>query len=64
MDTEEYVSQKAYEDELRHRLRVEQTASKLRAQLAKYGGHTSGCLNGMKLGFRCDCGWAEIEKGL
>ena len=41
----------------------------LEKQLKRHGGHTGECRKGVLIGpdlqqAECDCGWAELEKGL
>jgi len=51
------------------RLQIE--ARQLKADLAKYGGHMDECkvgqlreLAGISERHECNCGWAEVEKGV
>ncbi len=44
---------------------VHKENEQLKADLAKHGGHTAECASQAALEeWDCDCGWAEIEKGL
>ena len=45
---------------------LEKREVELKADLAKFGGHTADCNGGQRthaVGFPCTCGWAEVENG-
>jgi len=45
---------------------LRQDIANLKAQIAIYGRHTAECISDPEYPgrWKCDCGWAEIEKGL